>query len=48
MLPLNRSRLKGCEAEVARLLDTKWKHITYDWEIDMDINDIPMDERRGL
>jgi len=43
-----RSRLKGCEAEVARLLDTKWKHITYDWEIDMDINDIPMDERRGL
>jgi hypothetical protein len=48
MSPLQRSRLKGCEAEVARLLDTKWKHITHDWEIDMDMNDIPMDDRRGM
>jgi hypothetical protein len=48
LMVCNRSRLKGCEAEVAKLLDTKWKHITFDWETEMDMNDIPMDGRRGM
>jgi hypothetical protein len=44
-----RSRLKGCEAEVARLLEPKWKQVAYDWEIEMDPHtdvDIPMDGER--
>mmetsp|Transcript_54111 Transcript_54111/g.80741 ORF Transcript_54111/g.80741 Transcript_54111/m.80741 type:complete len:821 (-) Transcript_54111:68-2530(-) len=31
-----RSRLKGCEAEVARLLDGQWRHAALDWEADAD------------
>jgi len=26
-----RSRLKGCEAEIATLLEGRWDHITFDW-----------------
>jgi hypothetical protein len=26
-----RVRLKGCEAEVAKLLDSRWQHLTIDW-----------------
>lgn len=26
-----RSRLKGCEAEVAALLSDRWSHVTLDW-----------------
>mmetsp|Transcript_21809 Transcript_21809/g.33138 ORF Transcript_21809/g.33138 Transcript_21809/m.33138 type:complete len:793 (+) Transcript_21809:49-2427(+) len=41
-----RSRLKGCESEVSRLLNSKWRHITFEWEIELDEADIPMDEGR--
>ena len=36
-----RSRLKGCEAEVAALLDEQWKGTTVDW-----IHLEDLDERR--
>jgi hypothetical protein len=38
-----RSRLKGCEAEVARKLDGQWNALVVDWEIDLFEN--AMDER---
>lgn len=38
-----RSRLKGCEAEVAQLLDNRWYHITLDWRAKFIHNDISMD-----
>jgi len=41
-----RSRLKGCESEVSKLLNSKWKHVTFEWEIELDEADIPMDEGR--
>jgi hypothetical protein len=41
-----RSRLKGCESEVSKLLNSKWKHITFEWEIEQDEADIPMDDGR--
>lgn len=41
-----RSRLKGCESEVSKLLNSKWRHITFEWEIELDEADIPMDEGR--
>lgn len=41
-----RSRLKGCESEVSKKLAGKWKHITFEWEIEVEQEDIPMDERR--
>lgn len=41
-----RSRLKGCESEVSKLLKTKWKHVTFEWELELDEVDIPMDEGR--
>lgn len=40
-----RSRLKGCESEVSKLLNKKWKHVTFEWEIELDEIDAPMDER---
>mmetsp|Transcript_21305 Transcript_21305/g.30643 ORF Transcript_21305/g.30643 Transcript_21305/m.30643 type:complete len:97 (-) Transcript_21305:148-438(-) len=40
-----RSRLKGCESEVSKKLDDRWKHITFEWEIELDQEDLPMDER---
>jgi hypothetical protein len=43
----HRSRLKGCEAEVAALLDEQWKPIVLDWETPMEYEDAPLDERRG-
>lgn len=43
-----RKRLKGCEAEVARLLDEQWRPIVLEWEIAMDDEDAPLDERRGM
>jgi len=43
-----RSRLKGCEGEVAKLLNDRWKHLAFDWEVEIDYDDSPMDERRGL
>jgi hypothetical protein len=42
-----RVRLKGCEGEVAALLDPRWKLVTYDWE-NYDIGDMPMDERENM
>jgi hypothetical protein len=39
-------RLKGCEGEIAGLLDERWRQITYDWENFDD--DVPMDERREM
>jgi hypothetical protein len=41
-----RSRLKGCESEISKLLSNKWKHITAEWELELDEADIPMDEGR--
>jgi len=38
-----RKRLKGCEAEVARLLDEQWRPIVLEWEVVA--NDEPIDER---
>ena len=38
-----RSRLKGCEAEVAALLDEQWKGTTVDW---IHLEDLVSDERR--
>jgi len=29
-----RSKLKGCEAEVAALLDSEWQYIAYEWTLD--------------
>jgi hypothetical protein len=43
-----RKRLKGCEAEVAALLDEQWRPIVLEWEIAMDDEDAPLDERRGI
>ena len=40
-------RLKGCEGEVAALLDVRWKQITYDWE-NYDEGDMPLDERGAM
>ena len=42
-----RKRLKGCEAEVAKLLDDTWKPIVFEWELVMDDDNVPLDERRG-
>jgi hypothetical protein len=33
-----RQRLKGCEVEVADLLDDRWHHLTVDWRIPMSDN----------
>jgi hypothetical protein len=41
-----RSRLKGCESEISKLLSNKWKHVTAEWELEVDEADIPMDEGR--
>ncbi len=43
-----RKRLKGCEAEVASLLDDQWRPIVLEWEVAMDEEDAPLDERRGM
>ena len=43
-----RKRLKGCEAEVASLLDDRWRPVVLEWEIAMDDDDVPLDERRGI
>lgn len=40
-----RKRLKGCEAEVASLLDEEWKPIVLEWEVAMNDEDSPLDER---
>jgi len=42
-----RKRLKGCEAEVAMLLDEQWKPIVLEWDQTLE-DDSPLDERRGL
>jgi hypothetical protein len=36
-----RSRLKGCEAEVAALLDERWHNLTVDWVLSFDSMDYP-------
>lgn len=43
-----RKRLKGCEAEVSKLLDDHWRAIVLDWEIARDDEDTALDERRGI
>lgn len=43
-----RKRLKGCEAEVARLLDEQWRPIVLEWEIAMNDEDAPLDDRIPL
>lgn len=40
-----RKRLKGCEAEVAALLDEEWRPIVLEWEVAMNDEDSPLDER---
>lgn len=40
-----RKRLKGCEAEVAKLLDDRWRPIVLEWEIALGDDDVPLDER---
>lgn len=43
-----RKKLKGCEAEVARLLDEQWRPIVLEWEVAMNDEDAPLDERVPL
>ena len=38
-----RKRLKGCEAEVAKLLDEQWRPIVLEWEIAMNDEDAALD-----
>ena len=38
-----RKRLKGCEAEVAKLLDDQWRPIVLEWSVSM--GDDHLDER---
>lgn len=38
-----RKRLKGCEAEVAKLLDDQWRPIVLEWSVSMD--EMHLDER---
>jgi hypothetical protein len=33
-----RARLKGCEKEVAELLDERWQHLTQDWRAGGDLD----------
>jgi len=40
-----RKRLKGCEAEVARLLDEQWRPIVLEWEVVTNDDFAPLDER---
>mmetsp|Transcript_34364 Transcript_34364/g.81000 ORF Transcript_34364/g.81000 Transcript_34364/m.81000 type:complete len:811 (-) Transcript_34364:1227-3659(-) len=40
-----RKRLKGCEAEVAKLLDEQWRPIVLEWSIAMNEDEMPLDER---
>jgi len=40
-----RKKLKGCEAEVAKLLDVKWRPIVLEWSVSEGNDDVPMDER---
>jgi len=41
-----RSRLKGCESEIADALGPKWYHVTYDWKEPPPVDDTIMPERR--
>jgi hypothetical protein len=43
-----RKKLKGCEAEVARLLDEQWRPIVLEWEVAVNDEDAPLDERVAL
>jgi len=40
-----RKKLKGCEAEVSKLLDEQWRPIVLEWEVAMNDEDAPLDER---
>lgn len=40
-----RKRLKGCESEVAKLLDEQWRPIVLEWSISMNEDNMPLDER---
>lgn len=40
-----RKRLKGCEAEVAKLLDDRWKTIALEWNVALNGDEMPLDER---
>jgi hypothetical protein len=35
-----RPKLKGCEAEVATFLDTRWKAVTFDWTLDSNVQEM--------
>jgi hypothetical protein len=48
-----RPRLKGCESEVASLLDARWKSLAYDWVVESNVQKrtsssrpIAIDDRR--
>lgn len=43
-----RKKLKGCEAEVAKLLDEQWRPVVLEWEVAMNDEDAPLDERVAL
>jgi hypothetical protein len=43
-----RKRLKGCEAEVAKLLDEQWRPIVMEWEVAMNDEDAALDDRVPL
>jgi len=40
-----RPKLKGCEAEVAELLDMHWKPLAFEWTLDFNAQDIPIPSR---
>jgi hypothetical protein len=43
-----RKKLKGCEAEVARLLEEQWRPIVLEWEVTVNDDDAPLDGRVAL
>lgn len=41
----SRPKLKGCEAEVAALLDLRWKALAFEWSMERNIQDIHVPNR---
>ena len=40
-----RPKLKGCEAEVAALLDLRWKALAFEWTTELIVQDIHIPSR---
>ena len=45
---LRRPKLKGCEAEVAVLLDLRWKALAFEWTMERSIPSRPSTTPRSL